>query len=66
MDMGMGAEGDVYLVYSRGVVYAEGIALGYVDGKGGWAGTPQLFVNGWMAKGSNESRRDECAIVAFG
>lgn len=63
MDMGMGAEGDAYLEYSRGVVYAEGIDIGYVDGKGGWARTPQLLVNGWTAKGSNESS-DECTMVA--
>ena len=35
---------------------------GYGDGKGGGESRPELFVKGWVANGSKESRRGERVI----
>lgn len=46
-------------------VYAggEGNERGYLDGWGGKGEAHELFVKGWVAKGSKESRIELCAIV---
>lgn len=32
--------------------------MGYCEGMGGWGTTPELLVNGWVAKGSKDSSSD--------